>query len=246
MLIVIGAMKTGISSCPSPSLGIFSKGFLVRSCFLSLVFLLVPAQKSQASIAVEPYLGAGAAYFNNAHWGVNFGSRLGYSRWGLMTGIDIGYSVFPLISQNFQELDPTIPCQEESAGFSSTIACVFSGYTQKEGDYDILSYGPSVSFSLPLIIDVYASILWSNAWRAGLDDTNNQGSLSLSGPGFKIGVSYLSLPFLRINLELQSFYLGCSNSDSEVQKICLTHVGVRQMFTTGLAVISVPISTGFL
>ncbi len=208
--------------------------------FLFILFLFPLC--TQASISLEPYVGGGLAYSGELSSGFSVGSRVGYKNWGLTLGADISYSQFHTFDIG-QEINNNI-CDSNQGKFgvaqTALIPCDEDVQQDPLRVYSIISVGPSVSFGLPLIIDAYASLTWS--W-VDKKISKFQQSFFLSGPGMKIGVSYLSLPFLQLNLELQGLLLNCNSSDTECQE---QDSNRTNPFFIGQLYISIPISTGFL
>lgn len=195
-----------------------------------------------AGISIEPYVGGGIASFGEMHSGFSVGGRLGYKNWGFTPGVDVSYSQFQAfnIGQKVtKELCDNIQQNTRGVTQVNIKACDQNIEQTPLNMYNIISVGPSISFGLPLIIDAYASINWS--W-ADKQIRNVQKSFALSGPGAKLGVSYLSLPFLQVNLELQGLILSCNSMDNECQEQnnITTPIWMAQIY------VSFPISTGLL
>ena len=208
---------------------------------LSFIFLFTPL--SWASIAFEPYLGTGIGRFNSWRYGYSMGARVGYSRWGLEMGLDASYSSFSFFNLDIEYTGPE--CESANAtGVSQIIPCEINSeddYGQSGvGIYHNIFLGPSVSFGLPLIVDAYVSLGW--IWSS---TSYTQDVFSLKGPSAKVGVSYLNLPFLRINLELQAILLQCSNGDNKIQESCQgkTTLSYNKPIFIGQIYLSIPIDT---
>ena len=206
--------------------------------FLFILFLF--PLLAQAGIAIEPYAGGGLAYFGEMRSGFSVGSRIGYKKFGFTSGVDVSYSQFHIFDLG-QEAVRTI-CENSPNNIG--IAKIDIPLCDKDTDqnpasvYNIMSVGPAVSFELPLILDVYASITWS--WADKKID-NIDKSFPLSGPGIKVGMSYLSLPFLQLNIEAQALVLSCGSMDEK----CQEQNNIPNPVLMGYAYISIPISTGW-
>ena len=207
--------------------------------FLFLLFLL--PFFAYASISIEPYVGGGIAYIGDLRSGFSVGSRLGYKNWGLMSGVDISYAQFHSFDIGGKLQRRICDSNQGKRGVSQALLPQCDEDTEQtpESIYNIISIGPSISFGLPLIIDAYASLTWSWVDKQML---NMQKSFPLSGPGAKLGISYLSLPFIQLNFEVQAFIFSCNSMDDE----CQEQNNVINPVLMGQAYISVPISTGFL
>jgi len=207
--------------------------------FLFLLFLF--PFFAYSSISIEPYIGGGIAYFDDLHSGFSIGSRLGYSNWGLMSGIDVNYAQFHSFDIGQKVKRQICDSNQGKRGVSQLVSPPCDEGTEQTAEslYNIISIGPSVSFELPLIIDAYASVIWSWVDKKML---SVQKSFSLSGPGAKLGISYLSLPFLQVNLEVQALILSCSSLDDE----CQEQNNIANPILMGQVYISVPINTGLL
>ena len=186
---------------------------MIQFLFILFLFPLL----AQAGLAIEPYAGGGLAYFGEMRSGFSIGSRIGYKKFGFTSGIDAGYSQFYIFDLS-QEAARTI-CENRTDSIG--IAKIDIPFCDKNTEqnpvsvYNIISAGPSVSFDLPLILSAYASITWS--WVDKKID-NREKSFPLSGPGVKVGMSYLSLPFLQLNIEAQALILSCGSMDEKCQE----------------------------
>ena len=106
------------------------------------------------------------------------GVRLGYSNLGLALGLDLTYGSFGRLSGS--------------------------------GDLSNLSFllpGLFVSYKIPLLFRAYGSIIPRVSQLSFIKLSNYDGTeIGCSGAGFKGGASYLSLPFVSINIEYQGLY----------------------------------------
>ena len=200
---------------------------------------------SKASISLEPYLGYGLGYFYlsnpTAYTGLSLGSRFGYSQWGFMLGVDASYVKYTPFSRTSNIPIPVDRIRETAErGLNQTRLLKAQTHSQlaesNANPYDVWMTGPSVVFGLPLIIDAYASVIWAVAVNE---------SERLQGAGFKVGASYLSLPFVSVNFELQTInYFSCY-SISEGRDCSPNAGNLGQMYMV-LVYLSSPINTGFL
>ena len=214
--------------------------------FCAVFALIFFSSFCQAGLSIEPFIGVGGFLSNSKLYYVapSIGSRLGYSRWGLMMGVDAGYTGYSPFFRSYEVDQSVNPFQ---AGVSQVFPSA-AKITSNAASYDVYYIGPSVSFGLPLFLDAYASLVWSWA-DSYMNISSDQASLTLLGPGLKVGVSYLSLPFLSINLEFQALtFVSCVDSSKE--KLCKDYFkkqkGLSETIFIGLLNLSVPISTGFL
>ena len=214
---------------------------MLRFLFILFLFPLF----AQAGIAIEPYAGGGLAHFGEMRSGFSVGGRIGYKNWGLMSGLDIGYSQFHIFDISQKAIRTICNNNQGRIGGVAGIKGVELDQCDRDAEqdsssvYDIFSIGPSISFGLPLIIDAYASLTWSWAEK---NINNLQKSFPLSGPGVKLGVSYLSLPFLQLNIEVQGLLLSCNSLDEK----CQEQNNITNPIIMGQAYISIPIGTGLL
>ena len=172
--------------------------------FLFFFTLAIPAP-SYGSIHIEPYVGYGMtfsnskaltdkkeslSYFLNSHRykGVAAGSRLGYSKLGLAMGVDL--SISQMIS--------TAP---HSALNPHAI--------------QFISPGVFIGYNLPILFRVYATymgpLISSPVFTPRIQVKNlhtGETQSCQNSRGFKLGFSYLSIPFLSVNFEYQPYYLG--------------------------------------
>lgn len=210
---------------------------MIQFLFILFLFPLL----AQAGLSIEPYAGGGLAYFGEMRSGFSIGSRIGYKKFGFTSGVDASYSQFYIFDLS-QKANRTI-CENSPKGIG--VAKIDIPFCDKNTEqnpvsvYNIMSVGPSVSFSLPLILSAYASITWS--WVDKKID-NIDKSFPLSGPGAKVGISYLSLPFLQLNIEAQALILSCGSMDEK----CQEQNNIPNPVLMGYAYISIPISTGWL
>ncbi len=210
---------------------------------LLILFIFLSVPSSWAGIFVEPYLGTGVGTFINSwRYGYSLGGRLGYSRWGLMMGVDASYSSFSYFDFSIDYIGPEC---ENAVGLGQLAPCkVLSGNEYEQSDvgiYHNIFLGPSVAFGLPFIIDAYASLGWN--WS---NTSYKRDNFSMDGPAVKVGVSYLNLPFLRLNLELQALLMECSNHDEIIQQSCQekTTLNYANPIFIGQIYLSIPINTG--
>ena len=113
--------------------------------------------------------------------GISPGMRLGYSSLGLAVGIDLTWGYWKSVfSENFT------PFKDRQ-----TIIPLLPGLF--------------VSYKLPLLFRAYASLIP----QASVQLKTKEGDQRCKGTrGGKIGISYLSLPFLSVNFEYLPLYIG--------------------------------------
>lgn len=215
----------------------------MRRYFILAGFLLF-SNFSTAGLSFEPYLGTGIGGFylknTTTYTGWSLGSRMGYSRWGMMLGVDASYISYEPF-ESFQIIDPTDGVIQTAKKGISQLKAI---QTPKEpvlssasaNPYNVFTMGPVAVFGLPLIIDAYASAMWAAA---------SNKKEKLQGMGLKLGMSYLSLPFFSVNIEVQAInYFSCYSIAAN--KACPSNTeNLGQMYMM-LIYVSSPINTGLL
>ena len=164
-----------------------------------------------AKIHIEPYIGWSLTYTNKKplqketlksgsdsfqyfkegryYSGPTPGMRLGYSSLGLAVGLDFTFGNWMSIYK------------ENSKSF-----------TNQETIRPILP-GLFVSYKLPLLLRAYASLI-PHAPIQFTSANEQESSYCKKSRGLKIGVSYLSIPFLSVNFEYLPLYIGGENCNS--------------------------------
>ena len=113
--------------------------------------------------------------------GISPGMRLGYSSLGLAVGVDFTWGYWKSIfSENF------------------------TAFKDRQTIVPLLP-GLFVSYKLPLLFRAYASLIPQASIQLKTKEGNQSCNKSRGG---KIGLSYLSLPFLSVNFEYLPLYIG--------------------------------------
>ncbi len=208
-----------------------------------LLFFLFLSPPSFASLSIEPYIGGNIIYYqaNNSilYFGFpSIGTRIGYSVLNMMLGLDLSYNyISPSSFPESTELDKNCNKQTNATtgylGMGPEVIC-----GGKKGinyhPYHLIEIGPSVSISLPIVFDFYGSLFYAHA---------RSDPLSLDGIGLKAGMSYLSLPFVSLNAEIQiTHFLSCSVPNGSN---CPEQSNYPKNLFKALAILSFPINTGF-
>ena len=116
--------------------------------------------------------------------GISPGMRLGYSSLGLSVGVDFTWGYW-----------------------KSVFGENFTSFKDRQTIISLLS-GLFVSYKLPLLFRAYASLIP----QAGVQIKTKEGSQGCNkSRGGKLGLSYLSLPFLSVNFEYLPLYIGGSD-----------------------------------
>ncbi|MDE0092147.1 MAG: hypothetical protein OXN83_02540 [Oligoflexia bacterium] len=180
---------------------------IFRIGFIFLVFFYIPL--GRAKIHIEPYVGysftaIGTDNFSKSllekqsidkktrqiiaelgkkqlYHGVSPGMRLGYSSLGLAVGLDftVGY-------------------------WKSVYGENFTSFRDRQTVIPILP-GLFVSYKLPLLFRAYASLVPQANVLFKTKEGDKNCNRSRAG---KIGISYMSLPFLSVNFEYLPLYIG--------------------------------------
>ena len=200
--------------------------YFILLCLSFFVFIPV----SQANIHLEPYGGVGISY-SRASEGKLFmsymgGARLGYSFSLLSAGVDLSLHHHRM-GESLATFSSVIVNQPAtSVGFSQARDNVSIQYSSPgSSSFTPFSVGAFVGVDLPLLFDCYGSAFMSFGKK---DNT------AMIGYGLKAGVSYISLPFIQLNAELQWTYYG-GGSDLRIKS------NGFQLFSALLSV-SVPLS----
>ena len=191
-------------TCTGLNIQFFTLAFKILLIFTGLVFTPL----SLAKIHIEPYVGWGWTFTNSRplikktltatndyinegrHYsGLTTGMRLGYSSLGLAVGLDftVGYW-FSLYKEGF------VPFRNQE-----TITPILPGLF--------------VSYKLPLLFRAYASLIPQASVRFSSQEEEVSRTCNKSR-GAKLGVSYLSLPFLSVNFEYLPLYISGQDCQS--------------------------------
>lgn len=179
-------------------------------CLLAGGLFLFPSL-SFAKIHIEPYIGWSLTYTNKRplqketlnsalqsfqyftegryYTGPTPGMRLGYSALGLAVGVDFTFGNWVSIYR-----DEFIP------------------FTNQETIRPILP-GLFVSYKLPLLFRAYATLV-PHAPVQFTSKNETKSTYCSQSRGLKLGISYLSLPFLSVNFEYLPLYIGGDNCGS--------------------------------
>ena len=173
--------------------------------FLFGLFSLTAGPSAFAGLHIEPYAGLSLTFttkkvFTEAknnppgsqqgrfYFGPTPGLRLGWSSLGLAVGLDV------------------------SAGYwMSLMKEDFSDFRLKETLFPIFG-GLFVSYKLPLLWRVYAVVIPPLNNIQFTSETERKHCSQTTGA--KFGFSYLSLPFVGINIEYSPMYIGGENCNS--------------------------------
>lgn len=178
--------------------------FTLKSLWLVALTVLSPL--SEAKIHIEPYAGWSWAVTNaqaniddtmetfiflkeGKHYtGPTTGMRLGYSSLGLAVGVDFTIGRWTSVyKEGFQKI-------------------------QNHETLTALLPGIFVSYKLPLMFRAYASMIpFSTVQFAG---NNTSAKYCKQSRGVKLGVSYLSIPFLSVNFEYLPLYIYGHNCNT--------------------------------
>ena len=178
-----------------------------KTVFIFICFVYIPF--SGAKIHIEPYVGysftaIGTENFSRSllekqeldkktrqvlselsekrfYQGISPGMRLGYSSLGLAVGVDltVGY-------------------------WKSVFGNALTSFKDRQTIVPILP-GLFVSYKLPLLFRAYASLIPQASVQLKTKEGDQNCNRSRGG---KLGLSYLSLPFLSVNFEYQPLYIG--------------------------------------
>ena len=167
-----------------------------------------------SKVHIEPYIGWSLTYTNKRplqkdiltsgsqsfqyftegryYSGPTPGMRLGYSSLGLALGFDFTFGNWISIYRNNKD-------NVES-------------FTNKETIRPILP-GLFVSYKLPLLFRAYASLIPQAPIQFTSAD-EQESSYCKESRGLKLGLSYLSIPFISVNFEYLPLYIGGENCGS--------------------------------
>ena len=182
--------------------------YFILLCLSFFVFIPV----SQADIHLEPYGGAGISYSRSSEsqlfMSYTGGARLGYSFSLLSAGVDLSLHHHRMGDSLTTFSSVVVNKPATSVGFSQARDNVNIQYSSSgSSSFTPFSVGAFVGVDLPLLFDCYGSAFMSFGKK---DNT------SMIGYGLKAGVSYLSLPFVQLNAELQWTYYG-GGSDRQIR-----------------------------
>ena len=166
-------------------------------------FMFIPV--SQADIHLEPYGGAGISYSHSSERKLFMsymgGVRLGYSFSLISAGLDLSYHHHRL-SNSYTIPSVVVHQPAESKGLSQARDNVSIQYSSSGGSsFNPFLVGAFVGIDLPLFFDFYGAAFMSFFGK--------KDNLAMTGYGLKAGISYLSLPFIDLNAEVQwAYYRG--------------------------------------
>ena len=182
----------------------------LRNLFL-LITLILFSPLGFAKVHIEPYIGWSLTYTNKRplqkeilssglksfqyfkegryYSGPTPGMRLGYSSLGLAVGLDFTFGNWLSIYREN-----------------------FVSFTNQETIRPILP-GLFVSYKLPLLFRAYATLI-PHAPVQFTSKNEQESTYCKESRGLKIGLSYLSLPFLSVNFEYLPLYIGGENCGS--------------------------------
>ena len=157
-----------------------------------IFFCLMVPPPSLAGFHLEPYAGLGVAFSGNpgnkdnkVSWVLKgdlyrraaIGARAGYTKLGLAFGLDMSGSYY----SSLRTLKPE--------SFFTALPGVF------------------ISYKLPLLFRAYGVLIPHGFFIKQEQEMNSLKESSTPIRGVKLGISYLSVPFLSINFEYQPLYL---------------------------------------
>ena len=181
--------------------------------FVFLILLISPC--SWAKFHIEPYLGYSFTIVNQEKFslqafrqkntlekiqgisdqvgtssyyhGITPGMRLGYSALNLAVGLDLSFAYWSSFYKK--------------------------GIENFSGKQDIIPVLPGLfaSYKLPLLFRAYASLIPIGMVSIQTEDINKRCNKTQA---FKVGLSYLSLPLLSINIEYLPMYINGSDCNS--------------------------------
>ena len=165
---------------------VFKKGvfllslkFFLLSCFFSV--------RAEAELHVEPYVGLSMVYTNKSPT-VNVSNLINSQYWtGPNMGIRLGYSSLGLAVGG-----------DVAVGRWSALG------KNTDGTLTPILPGLFVSYKLPLLLKLYAVGI-PHSWVSASSNTNKK---SCRGRGVKLGFSWISFPFLSVNLEYMPLHFG--------------------------------------
>ncbi len=204
--------------------------------FIFLFMFAVIGSSAHGSIYMEPYLGGGLSYSRISaddnlstppqyfSRNLSFGWRAGYEFFNMRGGLDIFHNRH-YTSSGFNMFSVVVQKPQTNKGFSQAGDSVSIQYSRITDNFNPTSIGLFGAIDLPFLFDFYGTFFYS---------FGKKGSLTHHGPGVKVGVSYLSLFFVQLNIELQFTHYSCPNTE------CL-----QSSFNMGslLFLVSVPFST---
>ena len=203
------------------------------------IFCWLAPMWAGAGVLIEPYFGGGAAYSRMTagdsvttapkHFTTTLalGGRLGYEVLKLKGGLDVFYNRFHTGS-GFSMPSVVVNNPGVSKGFRQAGDSVSIKYASTSENFNPLSVGLFGALDLPFILDIYSSLYYSFGKR---------NARSYSGPGVKVGVSWMSFFFVQFHLEMGWTHYFCKGSE------CL-QTGFNMM--SALLMVSFPFSMDLL
>lgn len=217
---------------------------MTRYLFLFLLLSCFPFP-SLAELLVEPYIGGQLNWNRTASPGIyfglpSFGAKIGVNKFGFTLGTELSYTRLTSFSslRSSNCLTGSDLGEQGFEGVQNPIqeACETSYDYQP---YHLVQVGLAGAAKLPFVIDAYGAILFVQAINE---------RASYNGIGLKAGISYFTLPFISINLELQiTNFFSCSlvSDDQSASTPCDLSESQPNSFLTGILSVSMPIKTVF-
>ncbi len=191
------------------------------------------------SFSIEPYGGGGVSYSHistdnnnqsDISTSLSFGLRTGYKVLPLFTtGLDFFYNRHNTGSNSFRASSVVVNNPSRSAGFLQARDTVSIQYSKLSDNFNPLSIGWFGAIDLPFILDTYGTVFYS---------FGEISAVSYSGPGIKLGLSWLSFFFAQFNVELQWTHYICGGTS------CLQQNNFNMMSL--MVLVSIPFSTKIL
>ena len=186
---------------------------------------------TQAQLHVEPYGNMGAVYATGAQGSTlslnyGLGGRVGYRVVSVVLGVDAFWNYYSTGST--AGAVSILGSETPEKGFSQAQSTSSLQYSTGDKNFSPISVGIFVAIDLPFLFDAYGTVFYSFVMgqNAGLQPQN--------GYGAKVGISYLSAFYVKLNLEAQWAQYNCN-----VEGGC---PGYHNNYISGMFSVSVPLS----
>ena len=186
---------------------------------------------AQAELHIEPYGNMGAVYAigeegNTLSLTYSAGGRIGYRLVAVVLGVDAFWTYYNTGSASSAVV--SLNSETPEKGFSQAQSSSSLQFSSTDKNFSPLSVGAFVAMDLPFLFDAYGTIFYSFVMG------QNAVPQPQNGYGAKLGISYLSAFYVKLNLEAQWAQYNCNTEGG-----C---PGYHTSYISGMFSVSVPLS----
>jgi len=171
---------------------------------LSILILFLISTPALAKIHIEPYLGYGWTLINKSQFS---------KKTDTIENIKTSYQYFKE-GKKYKTLSGGVRLGYRSLGLALGADMSIADWSSNTSDHlQPMTLGVFASYNLPILFRVYGVLIPKAIMKSATLDCNQS-------RGLKVGLSYLSIPFLSVNFEYQSLLIN--GVSSECQNIAHT------------------------